>query len=141
MANGWLGLVIWIPGIPYDRDCYLGVSLEAQTINPQNTNLPFAKKYQCNHTKKNANIETTPADCCTPHNRHNLSFFLQLGLRTVHRVAGYELSTNGVRMSRPAASGQSNSTANSHPNIIRGFFPQGTMKVSCGSPVQTKNLH
>ena len=38
MVNWRFGLVVWIPRIPlwiYERDCYLGVSLEFQTTQPK----------------------------------------------------------------------------------------------------------
>ena len=37
MVNWWFGLVVWISGIPYERDCYLGAPLESQTTNPNHS--------------------------------------------------------------------------------------------------------
>ena len=36
MVNSWFALVVWIPA--FERDCYLGVSLQSQTTGPQTTN-------------------------------------------------------------------------------------------------------
>ena len=44
MINCWFGLVVWIPGIPYARDCYLRTPFESQTNNyPLAEMLPNSK--------------------------------------------------------------------------------------------------
>ena len=51
MVNWWFGLVVWITGIPCERDCsslaiYLGAPLESQTTGHQTVNEALVEKFR-----------------------------------------------------------------------------------------------
>ena len=47
ILNWWFVLVVWIPGIPYERDCYLGVPLKHRDPDHQFTHDPPEAHFCC----------------------------------------------------------------------------------------------
>ena len=75
----WFGFL----GSPYERDCYLGVSIESQTTGPQINNLPLVERMESKktHLKQIMAGQPNPPNVPTQKQGFNKGFFYHFALK------------------------------------------------------------